>query len=157
MAVDLTFSIPAWSGSDRKSLVSHPKVYFFDLGVRNALLRRPLDTPLDDERGFLLEHLIAYEIHRRLGALWPEAAVYYYRTRHGSEVDFVIQLGRELWAIEVKSAGRLTSKARRGLDAFADREPEVKRRIVVYLGTRKQKWDNVEVLPLMEFLRQLPG
>jgi uncharacterized protein len=45
------FRIPAWSGSDRASLVAHPKLYLFDIGVRNALLRRPLDHPLQDERG----------------------------------------------------------------------------------------------------------
>jgi len=48
------FRIPAWSGSDRASLIAHPKLYLFDIGVRNALLRRPLDRPLADEKGLLL-------------------------------------------------------------------------------------------------------
>src|SRR5207249_9879467 len=47
----LIFRIPAWSGSDRASLVAHPKLPRFDPGVPNAILRRPLDRPLDDERG----------------------------------------------------------------------------------------------------------
>jgi len=67
----VAFQVPAWSHSDRSSLVSHPRLFFFDLGVRNAILRRPLDQPLADERGLLLEHLVAYEIHRRIGTLWP--------------------------------------------------------------------------------------
>jgi predicted AAA+ superfamily ATPase len=36
----ILFRIPAWRGSDRASLVAHPKVLLFDLGVRNAILRR---------------------------------------------------------------------------------------------------------------------
>src|SRR6266581_1366319 len=59
------FRIPAWSGSDRASLVVHPKLLLFDIGVRNAILRRPLDRPLDDERGLLLDHLVGLELARR--------------------------------------------------------------------------------------------
>jgi predicted AAA+ superfamily ATPase len=152
----VVFRVPAWSGSDRKSLVSHPKLFLFDLGVRNALLRRPLDRPLDDERGFLLEHLIAYEIQRRLGGSLPRAALYHYRTRHGSEVDFVLEIDRELWAIEVKAGRRVDHRALRGLSSFSDRTRRVKRQIVVFLGPRKQQIEDAEILPLHDFLDELP-
>ena len=114
----VAFRVPAWSGSDRASLIAHPKIFVFDLGVRNALLRRPLDRPLEDERGLLLEHLVGYELHRRLGTLWPEATLSYYRTRHGVEVDFVLQVGREVWAIEVKASRDVTRSALLGLASF---------------------------------------
>ncbi len=152
----VVFRVPAWSGSDRTSLVSHPKLFLFDLGVRNALLRRPLDRPLDDERGFLLEHLVAYEIQRRLGGSLPRAALYYYRTRHGSEVDFILEIDRELWAIEVKAGRSVDRRALRGLASFSDRTRRVKRQIVVFLGPRKQQIEGAEILPLHEFLEELP-
>lgn len=151
----ICFRVPAWRGSDRAQLVSHPKLFFFDLGVRNAILRRPLDRPLDDERGLLLEHQVAYEIYRRLGSLWPEAALTYYRTRHGLEVDFVLQVGRELWAIEVKSARDVPNRALRGLRAFSEKESRVKRKILVFLGSRRQQRGGVEVLPFDAFLSEL--
>jgi predicted AAA+ superfamily ATPase len=153
----LAFRVPAWSGSSRVSLVTHPKIFFFDLGVRNALLRRPLDKPLEDEKGFLLEHLIAYEVYRRLGTLWPEARLYYYRTRHGLEVDFLIEVGRELWAIEVKASRQVDPRALRGLKAVREGVRGVKRQIVVFLGARPQEVDGLEVLPLQDFLAQLPS
>ena len=31
---------------------------------------KPLDRPLDDEKGLLLEHFVAQELHRRMGTLW---------------------------------------------------------------------------------------
>lgn len=152
----VAFSIPAWSGSDRASAVAHPKIFLFDLGVRNALLKRPLDRPLEDERGLLFEHFIAYELRRRLGTLWPEASLHHYRTRHGAEVDFVLGVGRELWAIEVK-AGRTVDRAQlRGLSSLAERSARVKRRIVVFLGPRPLVIDGVEILPLERFLEALP-
>ena len=153
----ILFRVPAWSGSDRDSLIAHPKVYLFDVGVRNALLRRPLDRPLADERGLLLEHLVGYELHRRLSGLWPEAALYHFRTRHGAEVDFVIEVDRELWGIEVKAARSVQRRQLRGLGALAARSDRVKRQIVVFLGERRQRLDAVEICPLAEFLDELPG
>lgn len=152
----LVFTVPAWSGSDRASMIQHPKVYLFDIGVRNALLRRPLDRPLADERGLLLEHLVACELHRRLGSIWPEARLFHYRTRSGAEVDFVIEVGRELWAIEVKASTRVDVPDTPGFRSLAERSRWLRRRIVVFMGTRRQVSANVEVLPLDRFLDELP-
>jgi predicted AAA+ superfamily ATPase len=153
----LLFRIPAWRGSDRSSLVAHPKLLLFDLGVRNAILRRPLDRPLDDERGLLLEHLVGLELRRREGTIWPEARVCHFRTRRGAEVDFILSVGREHWAIEVKASRHVDPRDLKGLAAFAEHTRRAPRRIVVYLGARRQQIDDVEVLPLEDFLAELPG
>lgn len=153
----VVFRVPAWSGSSRASLVRRPRLFFFDVGVRNALLRRPLDTPLPDERGILLEHLVACELHRRVGALWPEAALFHYRTRSGAEVDFVLEVGREVWGIEVKAGQRVERRMLSGLASLSRRTARCTRRIVVFLGARHQLVDGVEVIPLEEFLAELPG
>lgn len=153
----ILFRIPAWRGSDRASLVAHPKVLLFDLGVRNAILRRPLDRPLDDERGLLLEHLVGLELRRREGTIWPETRVQHFRTRRGAEVDFVLSVGRELWAIEVKASRHIDARDLKGLEAFAERARKVTRRIVVFLGARRQRIDGVEALPIEDFLAALPG
>ncbi len=151
------FRVPAWSGSDRATLVAHPKLYLFDIGVRNALLRRPLDHPLEDERGLLLEHFIAQELHRRTGTLWPEARLFHYRTKHGAEVDFVLEVGRDLWGIEVKSARTASADMLTGLDSLADRTRRLKRKILVCLTDRRARLRDVEVLPLRDFLGELPA
>lgn len=153
----VAFRVPAWSGADRATLIAHPRIYLFDLGVRNALLRRPLDRPHDDERGLLLEHLVAYELHRRQGTLWPEAKLAYYRTRHGAEVDFVLEVGREVWGIEVKAGRDVPATAFSGLDSLAERIKRPLRRIVVFLGPRKLIRGNTEVWPLLDFLATLPA
>lgn len=152
----VVFSVPAWRPSDRAGLIAHPRLFFFDVGVRNALLRRPLDSPAEDERGYFLEHLVAHELYRRVEGLWPEAALFHFRTKGGAEVDLVLQVGRELWGIEMKASRNVASPDFRGLAAFADRSPNVKRRIVVFLGTRPQRSEGIEVLPLKRFLEELP-
>lgn len=150
------FRVSAWSGSDRASLVAHPKIYLFDIGVRNALLRRPLDRPLEDERGLLLEHFIGQELHRRTGTLWPEARLVHYRTKHGAEVDFVLEVGRELWGIEVKATRTVVPAMLSGLSSLADRTKRLRRQIVVALTEHRAKVGGVEVIPLREFLAELP-
>ncbi len=152
----VAFRVPAWSGSDRASLIAHAKLYFFDLGVRNAILRRPLDHPLDDERGLLLEHLVAYELHRREGTLWPEARLLHYRTKHGAEVDFVLEVGREVWGIEVKSGRDVARGGLSGLDSLEERINSPLRRVVIFLGPRRLNRGKTEFWPLQDFLETLP-
>jgi hypothetical protein len=153
----LVHRVPAWSGSDRASLIAHPKLLFFDVGVRNALLRRPLDRPLDDERGLLLEHLVGLELQRRCGGVWPDARLFHFRTRGGVEVDFVLQRGRNVWAIEVKSGRSVGSSDTKGLRAFAERVQRPERSLVVYLGPRRERIDGSEAVPVREFLAGLPA
>ncbi|MBI4230266.1 MAG: ATP-binding protein [Planctomycetes bacterium] len=153
----LLFRVPAWSGSDRASLVAHPKRYLFDIGVRNALLRRPLDRFLEDEKGLLLEHWIAQEIHGRTETLWPGMSLFHYRTKHGAEVDFVLEIGRETWAVEVKASRQVSAASLAGFSSLAPRVKRLTRRIVVFLGERRQKMGDVDVIPLEGFLGELPA
>jgi predicted AAA+ superfamily ATPase len=150
------FRVPAWSGSDRARLVAHPKRYCFDVGVRNALLRRPLDRFQEDEKGLLLEHWIAQELHGRTRTLWPEMSLFHYRTSHGAEIDFVLEVGRETWAVEVKASRQVSERALTGFSSLASRARRLARKIVVFLGDRRQKIDRVEVMPVAEFLDALP-
>ncbi len=153
----VVFRVPAWAGSSRAGLVAHPKHFLFDLGVRNALLRRPLDHPLPDEQGLLFEHLVAYELVRRTGSLWPEARVSHYRTKHGAEVDFLLEIGREVWAIEVKASRRVSTGVVDAFASVASRSKNLKRKIVVFLGPRTQRMGDIEILPLEGFLQLLPN
>ncbi len=150
----VAFRFPAFSGSDRASAVAHPKLFLFDLGVRNALLRRPLDRVLIDDRGLSFEHLVAYELHRRCGSRWPEARLFHFRTHAGAEVDFVLDVGGETWAIEVKASTDVPNVRLAGFAALAERT-EVKRKLVVYAGRRRLAVKGVDVLPFLDFVALL--
>ncbi len=87
----------------------------------------------------------------------PESALYHYRTRHGAEVDLVLEVGREVWGIEVKAGRRVSRRMLSGLSSLVSRCDRVARRIVVFTGERPQRLDGVEVLPLEDFPQQLPA
>ena len=87
---------------------------------------------------------------------WPEAALFHYRTRHGAEVDFVLEVGCDVWGIEVKAGRRVSRRMLSGLSSLENRCDRLARRILIFLGERPQRLDGVDVLPLEDFLRQLP-
>ena len=68
----------------------------------------------------------------------------------------MVEVGRDLWGIEVKAGRRVSRSMLRGLASFARRSDRLRRRIAVFLGERRQMLDGVEVLPLEEFLGELP-
>jgi hypothetical protein len=79
----------------RSEIVSAPKVYGFDTAFvchyRGATSLRPADL------GALWEHLVLNELHAHVG----RGAIRYWRTKHGSEVDFVlVRHGRAPVAVE---------------------------------------------------------
>jgi predicted AAA+ superfamily ATPase len=61
--------------------------------------------------------------------------LYYWRTRSGVEVDFVLYGGKGFVAIEVKSKKQIFEKDLRNLQEFAKDYPQAKL-IVVYQGEK---------------------
>jgi len=62
------FSIPSFSGSPYKAVVSSHRFYFFDLGVCNAISGVPLEESLVQlDPGHFFEQWVACELYRRLG------------------------------------------------------------------------------------------
>jgi predicted AAA+ superfamily ATPase len=93
-----------------KRLVKTPKVYFTDTGTvcHLAGLRDPLHAASGPMGGSLMETVVLMEVVKTLVNRGEEAAVYFWRTSAGSEVDIVVEHGGQLVPIEVK----LSSTAR---------------------------------------------
>ncbi len=71
----------------RKELTKMPKIYFLDLGMRNALLNRFEALPNRADKGQLLENYFFL----RLNDLYPADQIFFWRTADGNEVDFVVR------------------------------------------------------------------
>ncbi len=59
--------------------------------------------------------------------------------------------------IEVKASRQVARTDLTGLASLAERTRKLTRRLVVYLGPRRQRIEGVEVLPLEDFLAEIPG
>lgn len=116
-------SVPAWSGSPRKNLLSTPRFLFFDVGVRHAAagLRPSVETVLADP-GPVFEQWVGIELHKRLSYL-GEGSLHHLRSRDGAEVDFIIERAGKLTPIEVKWSEHPDRSDARHLIAFMDEHP----------------------------------
>ncbi len=80
--------------------------------------------------------------------------LYYWRTRSGVEVDFVIYGPGGIRAIEVKNARRLQPGNVNGLKAFRNDYPEAKA-YLLYRGEDRLRRDGVLCLPCEKFLKSM--
>ncbi len=140
----------------KRDTVTHKKFYLFDVGVFRALRRQgPLDSPEEIEgpaaETLVLQHLRAVNDSLQLGY-----SLHFWRTRTGAEVDFVLYGERGLWAVEVKRSPRVRDGDFDALRLFLSDYPEGKA-MLVYGGSRRYWEGSVEVIPLGEFLTQLPS
>lgn len=81
--------------------IKHPKLYFFDVGVLNGLLNNYSSS--NDRKGMLFEQLVYNQLSNSLRANDFKIKIEYFRTRHGTEVDFIVHMKNKKIAIEVKS------------------------------------------------------
>jgi predicted AAA+ superfamily ATPase len=80
--------------------------------------------------------------------------IYYWRTRSGVEVDFLVYGEAGFWAIEVKNNRRVRHEDLGGLKSFAAGYPECKP-LLLYRGQERLKIDRIQCLPVEDFLRDL--
>ena len=103
----------------RKELTKMPKAYFYDLGLRNALVNRFDTLPDRPDKGQLLENYFFLRLNEKYDA----EQLFFWHTTTGQEVDFVVRdtltTGR---AIEVKWSESKISQNR--YTPFTEANPE---------------------------------
>ncbi|MCR4373951.1 MAG: ATP-binding protein [Acidobacteria bacterium] len=147
----LVSMLPAYEARLRVKERKHPKLFWTDPGIVRAM-KRSFHAPVAEERGALLEGWVAelLRAHNAYAGLYD--GLFYWAPAHGSiEVDFLIQRGRELIAVEVKAATRPHQPDFAGLSAIAELAT-VRRRILVHTGPRAfNTADGIEALPAEGF------
>lgn len=146
--------LPPWQQRPRVKQVVHPKFYFFDMGVVNALrggLRDPLESV---EKGFLLETLVLHELRSYINFSDCGGQLSYWRTPSGSEVDFIWSRAKTHVGIEVKLAREWKQEFGKALKELAS-EKKFSRCFAVYTGERVLQDGPITVLPLKEFIAWL--
>jgi predicted AAA+ superfamily ATPase len=150
----LSFRIPVFTKRAKRHLVAHDKFYFFDAGVyRSVRPRGPLDSPEEIE-GVALEGLVAQHLRAWASYRLVPADLFYWRTKSGSEVDFILY-GQDVFvAIEVKRSKNVHSTDLRALKAFKEDYPEAAV-FLVFMGTERLVIQGVLCIPCEEFLKGL--
>ena len=146
--------LPVFSRKAKRKLISQKKFYFFDAGVFRAI--RPVG-PLDSDAeidGPALETLVLQELRAVNDYHDYGYQIFFWRTRNGLEVDFVLYGPRGLLAIEIKRSTQIQPKDTRALREFKKDYPPAKC-FVFYGGPSALDMDDITVLPIEHALRNL--
>lgn len=150
------FFLLPYAKSHRAKLVSHPKFFLFDCGIVTALknqLTAPL-APATPPYGHAFEHLVLLEMRRQLSYREREHAMAFFRTTDGAEVDVVLEIGGNIWAIEIKSQTAPRMSDLRGLKSFMS-DHRHDRAICACQTPRAYTAEKIEFLPWAELVQQL--
>ena len=96
------FRLGGFSRNLRKEMTKMGKIYFYDLGVRNALIENfsSLSTRMDT--GQLWENFLITERLKTSAYHFHYANRYFWRTQTGAELDYVEDFGGQLHGYEFK-------------------------------------------------------
>jgi predicted AAA+ superfamily ATPase len=126
--------IKPFYGNLRKELTKMPKVYFYDLGLRNFFLNNYAPIDKRPDRGIYLENIYFIEFLRKTQTA---DKIRFWRTQEKNEVDFVI----EKEAFEVKFDSR-EFKSKKAVQ-FKELYPDIKFHVLDYNNILKKfyGWD----------------
>ncbi len=103
------FRLPSFSTNPRKEIAKSQKVFFWDTGIRNALLNAFSTDEFRPDIGALWENWVVAEVAKRNALLGSPAELFFWRTRAQSEVDLVVKQATGLQAFEIKWSSRRVS------------------------------------------------
>ncbi len=138
--------VPPFAKSAKRRLIQHPRYYFFDVGVLNGALGNFEISP--DRVGNLFEHLCLQMLLSEAKGRDKDVRVSVYRTEAGAEVDFVLEKGRDIYAIEAKATRTIGSHDLRGLKSFREFVGKHVQCSLLYLGESELEIEGIRVCPL---------
>ena len=104
----------------RKQVIKMPKIYFFDMGVRNAILG-------------IFENFVFLELKNQ-----RKNKIFFYRSVNKAEIDFVIEEEAKIILIESKYKKLVRPIDSRVLENFLEKEKNVKKAVVVNLNLNRK-------------------
>jgi predicted AAA+ superfamily ATPase len=153
----LSFRLNVFSKKAKRHLTQHAKFYYFDTGVYQSIRPMgPLDNP-EVVTGHALETLVAQHLRAWVDYTEQESELFFWRSKSGLEVDFVVYGEACFYAIEVKNNSKVRPEDLRGLHEFKKDYPQSEC-LLLYRGSEKIMVNGIVCWPLEDFLLQLkPG
>ncbi|MBN2803885.1 MAG: ATP-binding protein [Deltaproteobacteria bacterium] len=142
----VVFKLSPYFENFGKRVIKSPKYYFSDVGLLCFLLGIQNESQVlrDPLVGNIFENLVITDCLKTRYNQGEVPDLYYFRDSNGNEVDLVYQKGRELVAIEIKSATTFSSSQLKGLKRFKKIAPSIGRSFLIYNGESKILSDGIQ-------------
>lgn len=96
------FRLGPFSRNLRNELKKMRKIYFFDLGIRNALINNFNPINLRQDIGAMWENFVISERLKYNRDNFQTENIYFWRTKDGKEIDYLEELGGKISGFEIK-------------------------------------------------------
>jgi len=116
----IIFPLKPYSKIGRDEIGKMNKYYFYDLGLRNALIENFNPSQLRQDFGAIFENFIISELFKINVYGKFDFKMNFWRTKQGSEIDLVLTKNEEVIGVEIKTGSE------RANQAFLNRYPKAK-------------------------------
>ncbi len=106
----VVFRLRSFSRNVRNEIKKSRKIYFYDNGIRNALLANFTEIDLRTDKGALWENFLVSERLKLLNNLQIESKRHFWRTSQQQEIDYIEEKDGQISAFEFKWKEKLTLK-----------------------------------------------
>ncbi|MDD3500229.1 ATP-binding protein [Sulfurovum sp.] len=126
----------AYSSNVSKRFIKSPKMYLTDSGLFCHLLGITSAEELNasSHKGEVVETFVYSELLKHISYAQTAVQIYHYRTNDKKEIDFILQKGDMLFAIEVKSSQSIKKEAFKHIIDFQNKSKQQVVGIVIYGG-----------------------
>ena len=98
----IVFRLPSFSKNLRNEIKRNQKIYFYDTGVRNAIISNFTNLSMRNDKGALWENFLISERLKQNKYLENFTEMYFWRTKQQQEVDLVEINNGEITGFEFK-------------------------------------------------------
>ncbi len=125
-----------YSSNISKRFIKSSKLFMTDSGVFCHLLGvNSVDGLVNSShKGDIVETFVYSELLRHLSFTEIRTQIYHYRTSDKKEIDFILESGEKIVAIEIKSAQSIKKEAFKHIKVFQQKESKEVLGIVIYAG-----------------------
>lgn len=109
----IIFPLRAYAKNLRNEIRKKEKYYFYDLGIRNALIENFEAINIRDDIGALWENFMVVERIKKNKYTGTYKSIYFWRKLTGAEVDFVETYGDNIEGYEFSFKKKKTEKAKK--------------------------------------------
>lgn len=101
------FRLSAFSRNKVKEISKSDKFYFYDLGIRNAIINNFTGPDSRTDLGMMWENFVIAERMKKLAYERVHKQRYFWRTYNGSEIDYIEEQNGILEAFEIKYSNKI--------------------------------------------------
>ncbi len=112
------FRLSGFSRNLRKEIKKQDKIYFYDLGIRNAIINNFSNLEFRVDRGQLWENFLITERMKLNSYREEHKNLYFWRTYTGAEIDFIEEYDSELHAYEFKWSTKIPKPPKTWLETY---------------------------------------